>query len=174
MNGKKLLTIFICCVLAFSMAGCTKDDDDKVQIEYKYNIITENQDLSGLNGIIQDGRNKEDILTDTEDVDKKIDDYLAKLREQEKETFEKYNKNGVEYKVYANGRNIIFSYKYANTYNADNTQKMKDSLSKQVEDNNDIFTNLLSCMKTDVPEIESVKIMYVNNDGSVIYEKVYN
>lgn len=76
--------------------------------------------------------------------------------------------------VEINENQIVYTYTYDQTFNKESVDAIKPEIEKLMSNTDSIYDNLIEQIESETKiDDVTVKIVYNNGDGSVIYEKVY-
>lgn len=112
-------------------------------------------------GTTSNGSNGQNNLNTSE---QKIQEFV----EENKSSVESLSNSLLDVKFVARGKSVVYEYYYKTTYSAEQTSIMKTSIDKSINNSSSAFTNLLSELKTVVPDTESVIVEYYNGDNTLI------
>lgn len=105
-----------------------------------------------------------------------IDDYLNDPEVQKSiDSQKKDSGSAVKMDVIAQGDTLVYQYTYAEHIDDNTVASVKQALEASLEDNAAAFTQVISELQKYVDLANpKVKIVYCNDDGSVITEKVFD
>ncbi|MBQ3330211.1 MAG: DUF4854 domain-containing protein [Ruminococcus sp.] len=104
-----------------------------------------------------------------------IDDYLNDpgIQQRIKESTEG-GESVVKTEVYAEDNTLVYEYTYVEHYSEENVAVMKEKIDSALSDSAEVFTGVAEELRQYVDtENPRVKVVYCNDDGSVITEKVF-
>ncbi len=81
--------------------------------------------------------------------------------------------SGMEMQVVARGNSLVYSYKYTIEIPAENMELVKAALEESMAEVDSSFQQILTALKAEISNAESIIVEYLANDGQVIYSKEY-
>lgn len=142
----KLFKISACLMICVALTGCGSSNKND-------------------NGV--DSSNKNEKPT-TNKVEKTSEEKIAEFVDQYKESVETSSNSIFDATLIARGKSIVYSYTYKTVYTSEQTEAMKPTLEKGIDSNKNVFTDLLTTLKTVAPDAEAVVIEFYNGDNSLI------
>lgn len=152
---KRFLKLTLCLVMLVVLAGCdskSKDTDTKTKEE----------------------KTPVQETTKKEETKKGSSKALEELVESQREKIEGLSNSMLDVKFFARDNSIVYSYTYKNTYPSEQVSAMKEKLESTIKASSSVYTNLLASAKKMAPETKSVIIEYINGDGNLIAEIVFD
>lgn len=142
---KKILKVVICLMVFISFTGC------------------------GLSNKNSEGNNNDTNKSEKPAVNKKTsEEKISEFVDQYRESVETFSNSIFDATLLARGKSIVYSYTYKTTYDKEDLETMKVALEKGIESSKNVFTDLLTTVRTVASDAESVIIEYYNGDKTLI------
>lgn len=145
---RKLLTAAACIALCISLGACAGSPN-------KGGDSSQSQQ-PGTSNSSQD---------ETDSVSGEIESYIAAAQKEIDSLASSLKNNGMELKVTARDKSLVYSYQYSSVSNSD---ALKTALDEAMKSTESTFKSILTDLKQRVKSAESVIVEYIDKDGVVI------
>lgn len=108
-------------------------------------------------------------LVPVQTPEEKLEDFVKKL----KPSVTSMSNDSFNIDFILRGRSVVYYFKYKKTYSSDQVKNIKTALDEELVKNKSVYVNLLTSLRAEVPEAESVIVEYYNGNNKLITKKEY-
>jgi hypothetical protein len=98
-----------------------------------------------------------------------LEDYAAAAKEEVSESIDSIE--DAKFDILARGNSLVYSYQY--TVDFGDTSALKEALDQALTSQADSFQDLLSSLKSAVPDAESIIVEYLDLNGNIITSREF-
>ena len=176
---KKTLSTILCIAVVslLALTSCNTSETDVTSdapinsSEASMSDSSETSDSTSAASSNFDSNKSTSDNTSSSDSGMTVDEYIEKEKASLDALSSSYTSLGLKTNIYAKGNSLVYSYQY--TTDIGSNDFLKESLNSTLESLSSTYDSLLSMMKIQVPNAESIIVEYLDIDGNVIASKEY-